>query len=92
MASSAASRSGPFLLWADHLILKRHAFRIILLEPGLGGILVGKDLDVVFVANLLARIDINPDNIGQENVSITRSIAGCSRFLTLTQCGERPAR
>jgi hypothetical protein len=23
---------------------------------------------------------------------MTRSIAGCSRFFTLTQCGERPAR
>ena len=27
---------------------------------------------------------------GQENVSITRCIAGCLRFLTLTQCRERP--
>src|SRR6476660_10199322 len=27
---------------------------------------------------------------GQENVSITRCIAGCLRFLALTQCRERP--
>src|SRR4029077_366657 len=27
---------------------------------------------------------------GQENVSITRCIAGCLQFLTLTQCRERP--
>src|SRR6476620_7953759 len=27
---------------------------------------------------------------GQENVSITRCIAGCFQFLTLTQCRERP--
>ena len=36
--------------------------------------------------------DVNPDSIGHEKESITRSIAGCSRFFTLTQCGERPAQ
>jgi hypothetical protein len=65
---------------------------IALLKPGLRGVSVRKDLQVVLIANLIADIDINPDSIGHEKESMTRPIAGCCRFLTLTQCGERPAR
>src|SRR4029078_6795291 len=34
-------------------------------------------------------VDVDSDSSGHEKESITRSIAGCSRFLTLTQCEER---
>jgi hypothetical protein len=41
---------------------------------------------------VLDNSDRHPRGLDQENVSMTRDIAACSRFLTLTQCGERPAR
>jgi hypothetical protein len=30
-------------------------------EQGVGGLLVGKDLDVIDVADLLAGVDVNPE-------------------------------
>jgi hypothetical protein len=43
----------------QHLILKSHAFRIVLLEPLFRGIHICEYLDVVFVADLPARVDVN---------------------------------
>ncbi len=39
--------------------MRFHTAWVILVEPGLGGILVRKDFEVVLVANLLASIDID---------------------------------
>jgi hypothetical protein len=58
------------------------------LQPGFCGILVGKDLQMVFVADFLAGIDVDQNGYEQDSISI----AGCCRFLTLTQCGDRPPR
>ena len=38
-------------------MFKRHAFRIVVLEPFIGGIRIGEHLEVVGIANLLARIE-----------------------------------
>ena|SRR5437879_5137020 len=43
----------------QNLILERHAFRIVLLEPLFRGVHTCEYLDVVFLADLLARVDIN---------------------------------
>ena len=43
------------------------------------------------VEQRIARGDFT-DSRAQANASITRSIAGCFRFLTLIQSGDRPAR
>ncbi|MCK1641199.1 hypothetical protein IVA95_27290 [Bradyrhizobium sp. 157] len=37
MASAQNLALGPFLFWADYLVLKRHAFGIVFLEPGFRG-------------------------------------------------------
>ena len=37
----------------QNLILKCHALGIVFLQPGFRSVLVGKDLQVVFVANCL---------------------------------------
>ena len=42
-----------------HLILERHAFRVILLKPCLGGFLARKDLQVFLVADLLTGLLIS---------------------------------
>jgi hypothetical protein len=44
-------------------------------------------LEVIAVANLLAGVGVNLDCF-HENASITRSTAGCLRFLILIQCGD----
>jgi hypothetical protein len=43
------------------LILKHHAFQVVFLQPRLNGILVRKDLEVILVTDLLARMDIDPN-------------------------------
>src|SRR6267378_4934405 len=45
----------------DHLVTERDAFRIVLLEPLLGKLWRREYLEVVDVANLLVRIDVNPN-------------------------------
>jgi hypothetical protein len=44
-----------------NLILERHAFGIVFFEPFFRGIHICEHLDVVAIANLLARVDINQD-------------------------------
>jgi hypothetical protein len=43
----------------DHRIFERHALAVVLAEPLSSGILIGEDLEVVLVANLLACIDVD---------------------------------
>jgi hypothetical protein len=43
------------------LVFERDAFRIVLGEPSSCRILVRKDLRVILVADLLARVDVNAD-------------------------------
>ena len=50
-----------FLANSEGRILKRHALGIVFRKPFLGGLLVGKDLQMVDVADILAGIDLNPD-------------------------------
>src|SRR5258705_5212264 len=45
----------------QNLILERHAFRVVFLEPNLGRDLGRKDLEVILVADLLGGVDVNPD-------------------------------
>jgi len=45
----------------QNLILERNAFRVVLLQPNLRAIIARKDLEVILVANLLVRVDANPD-------------------------------
>jgi hypothetical protein len=45
----------------QHVVFKRHAFRILLRKPCIGSVAVRKDLEVITVADLLAGIDVNPD-------------------------------
>lgn len=44
------------LSFEDGLVLKGHAFGIVLLEPDFRGVRGGEDLDVLAVANLLAEL------------------------------------
>src|SRR5438876_10391758 len=46
----------------QNLILESDAFRIVLLEPLFCGIHICEYLDVVFVADLLARVDVNENS------------------------------
>jgi hypothetical protein len=46
---------------AYYLIAKGDALPVVLAEPLSRGILIGEDLQVILVANLLAGIDVNPD-------------------------------
>ena len=55
---SARSLLGPA---PDHLVFERNAFRIVLFEPSVGGLFIGKDLEVVDVANFLAGVDVDQD-------------------------------
>jgi hypothetical protein len=73
-----------------NLIFERHALGIILREPFLRSILIGENLEMVNVADLATIVDVDPDLL--ENASLTLPIAGCCRFLTLIQLGERPGR
>jgi hypothetical protein len=78
-------------LLADYLcnwIFECDPLRIILPKPCVGRLLVGENLQMLRVADLLARIDIDPDC--HENASLARFIAG--EVGDLDQCGERPAR
>lgn len=43
----------------QNLILKGDPFGIVFLEPGFRGVSGSEDLDVLGVANLLARVDVN---------------------------------
>jgi len=61
-----------------HRILKSYTFRIVLGEPGVGGILAGKDLQVIDVANLFVAVD--PD--GHKSSLISRNISMMSGMLT----------
>jgi hypothetical protein len=45
----------------DHLVAERDAFRIVLLEPLIGKFCRREHLEVIDVANLLVRIDVNPN-------------------------------
>ena len=82
-----------------HQSLLRHSLQNLILERNAFGIVPRTMFpqrpwwriypDMLGVANLFAGVDVNPD-CGHEEDSITRSIAGCFRFLTLTQCGVRP--
>jgi hypothetical protein len=54
---SCAGRCGSL----QNLILKRDAFRVVFLQPRFRGVLIGKDFEVILVANLLAGVDVNPD-------------------------------
>jgi hypothetical protein len=42
-----------------HLVLERNAFGVVLLEPSFSGILIGGHPEVILVADLLARIDVD---------------------------------
>jgi hypothetical protein len=44
-------------LSCEDLVLERHAFGIVFLEPGFRGVRGGEDLEVILVSNLFARID-----------------------------------
>jgi hypothetical protein len=57
----AILQAGPQGSLFDYWILKRHALRIVLAEPLPCSISIGKDLKMILVANLLARIDVNPN-------------------------------
>ena len=46
---------------AFNRIFKRYALRVVFLEPFVGGVLIGKDLDVVDIAELFGCIDVDPD-------------------------------
>jgi hypothetical protein len=59
LPATGGSRQGGWL--TPELIFKRNAFWVVLLEPRLCGVLVGKHLNVVFIANLLAGVDIYKD-------------------------------
>jgi hypothetical protein len=54
-----------------HLIFERYAFRVILLKPRLGCILVREDLKVIPVANLLAGIHIDQNGHWCLSASLT---------------------
>ena len=45
----------------QNLILERHAFRVVFLELCLRGVRISEHFQVVAVANVLARVDIDPD-------------------------------
>jgi hypothetical protein len=47
MASAHGLALGPFLFWADRLVLKGDAFAVVLRKPRFRDILVGKYLDVI---------------------------------------------
>ena len=51
---SADTRAGAILFCADHLVLKRHALRVVFLKPCLSSDLARNDPQVIAVANLLA--------------------------------------
>ena len=68
MASAHRRALGPFLFWADHLVFKGHALRVILLKPPFRGIPVGKNFEVIWVADLFAGVDINPDGLHLVNL------------------------
>jgi hypothetical protein len=41
-------------------MLKSHVLRVVYTEPLIRGSLAGEDLKMLIVANVLARIDVNP--------------------------------
>jgi hypothetical protein len=47
---------GSFLVDSDHRILKRNGFRIVFGEPFFGSFLIGKNLEVVEVADFFRRV------------------------------------
>ena len=53
MASAHGLALGPFLFLADHLILKGHAFRVVLRKPRFRGVGIREDLEVIGVSDLL---------------------------------------
>src|SRR5512132_1535536 len=64
--ASASSRQamvavdGSASRWrADHLVLKGYAFRIVFRIPRLRGVSIRKDLEVIRVPDLFARIDVD---------------------------------
>ena len=71
--SSSAFQAGDMLSTSDpkaqlasasqiaaYRILERHALRIVLGEPGVGGILAGGDLQVFDAADLFRGVDVDP--------------------------------
>src|SRR5262245_35304609 len=59
MTSAGKGKSTKLACVLHDLILERQAFRIVLLEPFLRGVHVREHLDVFFVADLLAGVDVN---------------------------------
>ena len=57
--SPSTHQCGGYLL--SDQILKSNAFRVVILELSVGGEFGGKDLQVVDVADIPARVNVNPD-------------------------------
>jgi hypothetical protein len=51
MASAHGLALGPFLFLADHLILKGHAFRVVLRKPRFRGVGIREDPEVIRVSD-----------------------------------------
>jgi hypothetical protein len=49
-------KAGPVHADGLNLVLKDHAFRIVFLKPFFRGVCIRKDLEVIRVSDLLARI------------------------------------
>src|ERR1700761_1218484 len=64
-----------------HRILKRHAFRIILVEPPFGSFFGGEHSQMILVTDLLACIDINPNGHVQSLICKKSSFTSVSRSL-----------
>jgi hypothetical protein len=43
-----------------NLVFESNAFRIVIGEPAIGRSLAGEHLELLRIANILARIDVNP--------------------------------
>src|SRR3954466_9043173 len=61
----------------QNLVLKDHAFRVVLREPRFRGILVCEHLEVIRVANLLAGVDVDKSVIGLSSASACPSGIAC---------------
>jgi hypothetical protein len=62
--SLIATPSGGFLAPAgsrSYLVFESNSFRIVFCEPGLRGVGGRKDLNMIGLADLLARVDVKPD-------------------------------
>jgi hypothetical protein len=73
---------------AYYLIAKGDALPVVLAEPLSRGILIGEDLQVILVVDLLAGIDINPD--GHALSLICRNISRTSMTRSGFSRGRTP--